>query len=223
MSVGLWEVQTGKLRHHLAEYSGRLQSSVRSPLCIAFSPDGSALALICDGDGGKRTVRVYLQEGKLLTALLEIPDRGYSRWLAVKQRPVPLAFAPDGETIAIGSRVRNSEGAGGRVYLYRWRNETQSGEANQIEAFDELALRSAARVLDGHGSHVSQVTFLPGGHRLASGSDDGSLILWDLESGCMTQSIQAHTRAITSLGVSRSGHRMLTAGADGTVHIWALE
>ncbi len=170
------------------------------------------------------TARVCNQDGKLLAALLEVPDYGYSPWLAVKRRPMmPLAFTRDSETVAIGSRVRDPRGPSGRVYHYRWRNETQSGEPHRIESFDELALRGAAQVLAGLKCHVSQVAFFPCGRMLASGSDYGSVVLWDLERGRMTQALNAHTRAIVPLEISRSGRRMITSSGDGVVQIWSLE
>ena len=68
-----------------------------------------------------------------------------------------VAFSPDGQTLASGSRGR-LEG------IYLW--DAQTGEH--------------IRTLTGHTSSVNSVAFSPDGSTLASGSDDETIRLWKL-------------------------------------------
>ena len=39
--------------------------------------------------------------------------------------------------------------------------------------------------MDGHGADVDALVFSPDGRTLASGSDDGTILLWDVQSCLM--------------------------------------
>jgi WD40 repeat protein len=47
----------------------------------------------------------------------------------------------------------------------------------------DLETGKSLRTLEGHTDGVSAVAVLADGHRALSGSDDGTLRLWDLETG----------------------------------------
>ena len=67
-----------------------------------------------------------------------------------------------------------------------------------------------------------RVAYLPGERTALSASDDGTLRLWDIESGKELHKFEGHAGAIHSLAVSTDGRKALTGGEDGTVRLWDL-
>jgi WD40 repeat protein/serine/threonine protein kinase len=76
------------------------------------------------------------------------------------------------------------------------------------------------RVLKGHTSGVSQVAYSPDGRRLASGSSDNTVKIWDVSTGQELFTLKAHTKAISGVAFSPDGRRLASASGDNTVKIW---
>ncbi|KAF7978475.1 hypothetical protein HWV62_45603 [Athelia sp. TMB] len=76
----------------------------------------------------------------------------------------------------------------------------------------------------GHATAVRSAAFSPDGRRIASGSDDGSVHIWDAETGLLVAApIHGHAVAVYSIVFSLGGHRMASGSSDGTVCIWDAE
>src|SRR5205823_6078310 len=61
----------------------------------------------------------------------------------------------------------------------------------------------------------------PDGKTLVSGSNDGTVKLWDLSSGQERCSLVAHQgKEVASVAVAPDGKSLATGGADGTVRLW---
>ena len=69
----------------------------------------------------------------------------------------------------------------------------------------------------GHKSAVFTLSFNPDGTHLLSGSQDGTIRLWDVG---IRRPLIGHIGAVSSVAVSPDGHRIASAGADGTVRMW---
>ena len=67
------------------------------------------------------------------------------------------------------------------------------------------------------------VTFSPDGDRLATGREDGSVIVWDTATWQETLTLSGHTSAITDLAFSPDGLRLAAGSEDGQVSVWDLE
>jgi len=77
-------------------------------------------------------------------------------------------------------------------------------------------------VFEGHTRWVRWVCFYPDESKLVSGSDDGTLRIWDRETGTV-EVLGGHTDAVRDVGVSRDGKMVVSASDDKTVRIWNEE
>ena len=75
--------------------------------------------------------------------------------------------------------------------------------------------------LDGHGHLVYSVCFSPDGRRLASGSNDETVRLWDVETGACVRTLEGHG-FVFSVCFSPDGRMGASGSADGTVRLWLV-
>ena len=89
---------------------------------------------------------------------------------------------------------------------------------------------STASVLSHYQGHVNseyrlQPVFTPDDASIVCGSEDGSVVIWDLvEAQVTSRIISAHTRAVSCIDLARRGGNgedvMLTSSFDGTAKLW---
>ncbi|XP_056878043.1 apoptotic protease-activating factor 1 [Takifugu flavidus] len=109
-------------------------------------------------------------------------------------------FSQDGQTLITSSEDTT-------IRVWRW----LSGEC---------------KVLQGHREQVRCFTLLsssPSKMRLLSWSFDGTVKMWDTESGEKLQDVEAHQGAILSCHVSPDGCLFATTSADRTAKLWHCE
>ncbi|KAK5661879.1 hypothetical protein OQA88_9987 [Cercophora sp. LCS_1] len=74
--------------------------------------------------------------------------------------------------------------------------------------------------LEGHRNPVQSVAFSPDGQRLASGSNDQTVKIWDPASGQCLQTLEGHRDSVQSVAFSPDGQRLASGSNDQTVKIW---
>jgi len=76
------------------------------------------------------------------------------------------------------------------------------------------------RTLWGHKGWVHSLAISPDGTWAASGSEDMTVRIWDLETGRRLATLEGHTDQVRSVAITPDGMRILSGSVDKTVRIW---
>ncbi|EUC54986.1 WD40-repeat protein (notchless protein), related protein, partial [Rhizoctonia solani AG-3 Rhs1AP] len=107
----------------------------------------------------------------------------------------PAAFLFDGKRVVCGS---NS----GNIYI-------QDGHKPSYS-------------LTGHNHEVRSIAFSPNGQLLASGSADGSLMIWDAGTGeGLFDALTGHFGSVSSIAFSPDGTQVASGSSDETIRLWS--
>lgn len=77
-------------------------------------------------------------------------------------------------------------------------------------------------VQTGHTGTIRAVDYSPDGKIIATGGDDGSVILWFPQTGRQFRTLSGHTAGITSVAFSPNGSLLASSGVDGTIRLWDI-
>jgi WD40 repeat protein len=199
-----------------------------APYMITFSPDGRRLAVATGKPDSKVALTVW--DSATLRRLWVVRDR---------QGIPAVAFAPDGQTLAIGcfsgeakvydsvaGKLRATCGAQGTAA--RAVGFAPDGKLLAVASYDGFiklwnCTRGAeVRTLRGHKGRIYEVAFSPDGTRLLSVGVDAAR-LWDVATG-QEQHVLRHGGSLVHAGLfAPDGRSVLTGGWDGTVRSWDAE
>ena len=80
------------------------------------------------------------------------------------------------------------------------------------------------QTMRGHAELVTGIAHLPGGRRMITCSDDGSLRLWNLESGVQIgNDWRDGGKGLWSIALSPNGKSVASGDRDGKVRLWDIE
>ena len=80
---------------------------------------------------------------------------------------------------------------------------------------------SADKKTRGHsGNGFRAVTFSKDGQRLASGSDDKTVKIWDTATGQEIRTLPGHVLRVWSVAFSPDGTRLASVGGDTIIKLW---
>ena len=110
-----------------------------------------------------------------------------------------LAYRPDGDRLA-------AAGSNGDIYIFY--TDHKNGT------------RRLLRTLRGHNGVVREVAWSPNGNILASCSVDGTVRLWNPNSGINYKVFRGHTESVQAVAFSPDGTTLASGSYDKTVRIW---
>jgi len=76
--------------------------------------------------------------------------------------------------------------------------------------------------LNGHANIVWCVAVNPDGQTLASGSEDGTIRVWNLDTGRMLRKLDGHTGGVYTVAICPDRQTLLSGSADGNIRMWNL-
>jgi len=84
-----------------------------------------------------------------------------------------------------------------------------------------LDTRTQVGELEGHGRMISSLALFPDRHRLASVAMDGTLVIWDLESGTEMTTLEGGAAEVfVSVRIIKNGRCLLCGLQDGRIRVW---
>ncbi|HEY6333503.1 MAG TPA: WD40 repeat domain-containing protein, partial [Blastocatellia bacterium] len=96
-----------------------------------------------------------------------------------------------------------------------------SGGGDQQARIWSKESREAVKVLN-HGSWINAVAMARGVPVAATAARDGMVKLWNLASGAVIDSVQAHQANATTVAFFPDGMRLITGGQEGKVKFYSL-
>ena len=83
-----------------------------------------------------------------------------------------------------------------------------------------VAMAQLKATFEGHTDMVWSVAFSPNGQTLASGSQDGTIRLWNPNNGNLKRTLAGHRDAVNSVAFSPDGRTLASGSWDGTIRLW---
>jgi WD40 repeat protein len=71
-----------------------------------------------------------------------------------------------------------------------------------------------------HQNKVYTLAFHPNGNIIASGSEDNTIKLWNVNTGKELASLSQHEQAVLAVAFSPDGNYLISASQDQTLVIW---
>ncbi|MFM6396889.1 MAG: protein kinase domain-containing protein, partial [Planktothrix sp.] len=77
--------------------------------------------------------------------------------------------------------------------------------------------------LTGHSNYVNSVAFSPDGRTLASGSDDNTIKLWDVQNRRQIATLTGHSHYVIFIAFSPDGRTLASGSRDMTIKLWDVQ
>ena len=107
--------------------------------------------------------------------------------------------------------------------LAHWKDQIAVGFDSGDIAILNAVTGIQISVLSSHTDWVGSLTFSSDGKLLVSGSDDETVILWDIQTGGVVKSFLGHNHWVRSVSISQD-HKMIASGSDDkTIRLWNIQ
>ena len=195
---------------------------------VAFSPDGSTLAIALRDWGDQSAIQLWdTRTGEIILTL-------EGHW---NPRDTYVAFSPDGDMFASAggwdsmvrlwdTRTREHLGSpetstsGLRCIAFSPDGSTMAWNRRGLVQFWNRRTGVYNRPYVGHPEQVYSVAFSPDGDTLATGSLDGTIRLWDVRTRELKQTLFGHRSGVTSVIFSPDGFTLASGSQDKTIRLW---
>jgi len=188
-----------------------------------FSPDGSLVAAGGDDD---RVIVWNVRNGR---ERMRLNHNGDVRTIAFSADGSTLAAAGHDNSVTLwDTRTGQPDGPAftGNAGVVRSVTFQPHGGAMASSSGATILLWDVAgrRVLNrfDQGSPVSSVAFTPDGRRLAAASEDGRVVVWDVDTGQRLSDVVGHSDQARTVAISPNGDLLASGGNDKAVVLWDL-
>ncbi len=213
-TIRLWDAATGQIKNILTDHRDDVNS-------VVFTPDGSTLM-----SGSKdKTIRVW----DVATGLQKEVLTGHSASI------YSIALSPDGSTLMSGSddnaiyfwdvatgerlEILRESAAGVDDIAFSPDNTIIATERGRDILLSDIATGVQKQVLTGHTDGVNSIVFSPDGATLASGSNDGTVRVWEVATGQIQKILTERGGDIRMVAFSPDGGSL--AGATSrNIYLW---
>jgi WD40 repeat protein len=105
--------------------------------------------------------------------------------------------------------------------IHRMCEQQRTGRTNWLRSVQNPQ-SSPVYIPKGHTGPVKRVAITPDGKYILSGSDDKTLLLWDLKTQRVVRAFLGHLEKVNTIGISQDGKTALSGSGDGNLKLWGI-